>query len=334
MSLSRRFSVAPMMDRTDRHCRVLMRLISRHALLYTEMVTSAAVVRGRTPERFLGFSPAEHPVALQLGGSDSKELAVAARMAQDRGYDEVNLNVGCPSDRVTSGRFGACLMAEPNLVAECVASMRSAVSIPVTVKTRLGIDELDSQEYLTGFIETVSKAGCTSFTIHARKAWLKGLSPKENREIPPLQYERVHRLKERFPHLELILNGGITCLETGRRHLDGTHGAPLDGLMVGRAAYDTPYNILAGVDRILFADRTPVPSRAEIVDLYIAYTRAQMAAGIFSHHVLRHAAGLFYGCPGAREWRHTVMTAGRERRDLNDLSALAVRLDGVRAEAA
>ncbi len=334
MPLSRRFSVAPMMDRTDRHCRVLMRLISRRALLYTEMVTSAAIVRGRTPERFLGFSPAEHPIALQLGGSDPKELAVAARMAEDRGYDEVNLNIGCPSDRVTSGRFGACLMAEPHLVADCVAAMRAAVTIPVTVKTRLGIDDLDSQAYLTGFIETVAAAGCTSFTIHARKAWLKGLSPKENREIPPLQYERVHQLKERFPHLELILNGGITCLETGRRHLDTTHGAPLDGLMVGRAAYDTPYNILADVDALLFGDTAPVPARAEIVKLYMDYTRAQMAAGIFAHHVLRHAAGLFYGCPGAREWRHTVMTAGREGRPLADLVSLAERLDGARAEAA
>jgi len=331
--LSRRFSVAPMMDRTDRHCRVLMRLLSRRALLYTEMVTSPALVRGRTPERFLGFSPAEHPVALQVGGSDAKELALAARMAEDYGYDELNLNVGCPSDRVTSGRFGACLMAEPQLVAECVAAMRSAVAIPVTVKTRIGIDDLDSPEYLASFIATVAQAGCESFTIHARKAWLKGLSPKENREIPPLHYDRVHWLKDQFPHLEFILNGGVTCLRTGLAHLSAAHGTPLDGIMVGRAAYDTPY-ILAQVDALYFDAADAPPSRAEVMDAYIDYTRQQVAAGALAHHVLRHAAGLFHGCPGARGWRSTVMTAGREGRNLADLSALAAALDSQRAEAA
>lgn len=333
MALSRRFSVAPMMDRTDRHCRVLMRLISRRALLYTEMVTSPAIVRGRTPERFLGFSRVEHPVALQLGGSDPKELAVAARMAADRGYDEINLNVGCPSDRVTSGRFGACLMAEPQLVADCVAAMRAAVAIPVTVKTRIGIDDLDSPEYLASFIQTVATAGCRTFVIHARKAWLKGLSPKENREIPPLHYERVHLVKRHFPNLEFILNGGVTCLAAGLSHLGPKHGLPLDGIMVGRAAYDTPY-ILADVDRLFYDDPTPVASRADIVASYLDYARRQAADGVFVHHVLRHAAGLFYGCPGARGWRSAVMSAGREGTDLAELAALAARLDIQLAEAA
>jgi tRNA-dihydrouridine synthase A len=333
VSLSRRFSVAPMMDRTDRHCRVLMRLISRRALLYTEMITSPALVRGRTPERFLGFCETEHPLALQLGGSDPQELTVAARMAEDRGYDEINLNVGCPSDRVTSGRFGACLMAEPKLVAECVAAMRGAVAIPVTVKTRIGVDNLDSPEYLAFFVETVAQAGCTTFIIHARKAWLKGLSPKENREIPPLHYERVHALKAQFPHLEFILNGGVTCLRTGAAHMSTAHGPALDGVMVGRAAYDTPY-ILADVDRLFFGDQRPVPPRAEIAGAYIEYARTQAAAGVLTRHVLRHAAGLFHACPGAKGWRNAVMTAGREGVDLAGLAALANDLDGQRAEAA
>jgi len=333
VSLRRHFSVAPMMDRTDRHCRVLMRLISKQALLYTEMVISPALVRGRAPERFLAFSDVEHPVALQLGGSDPQELAVAARLAAERGYDEINLNVGCPSDRVTSGRFGACLMAEPQLVAECVASMRAAVSIPVTVKTRIGIDHLDSPEYLAGFIETVAGGGCSTFIIHARKAWLKGLSPKENREIPPLHYERVHDLKNTFPHLEFILNGGITCLRTGRAHMEANHAVPLDGVMVGRAAYDTPY-ILAEVDSLFYGDRTPSPSRAEVVAAYIDYARHEGSRGVFAHHVLRHAAGLFHGCPGAKGWRNAVMTTGREGKDLADLVRLAAALDGQRAEAA
>jgi tRNA-dihydrouridine synthase A len=329
----RNFSVAPMMDRTDRHCRVLMRLISKQALLYTEMVTSPALVRGRTPKRFLAFSEVEHPIALQLGGSDPQELAIAARMAADSGYDEINLNVGCPSDRVTSGRFGACLMAEPQLVAACVAAMRAVVSIPVTVKTRIGIDHLDSPEYLAGFIETVAQGGCSTFIIHARKAWLKGLSPKENREIPPLHYERVHDLKNAFPHLEFILNGGITCLRTGRTHMGTDHGMPLDGVMVGRAAYDTPY-MLAEVDSLFYEDQTSPPTRTKVVAAYIDYARQEVSRGIFVHHVVRHAAGLFHGCPGAKGWRNAVMTTGREGTNLADLVDLAAALDGKRAEAA
>ena len=333
MPHSHRFSVAPMMDRTDRHCRVLMRLISLRALLYSEMVTSAAVVRGRAPERLLGFSGVEHPVALQLGGSDPRELAVAASMAAERGYDEINLNVGCPSDRVQSGRFGACLMAEPQLVADCVAAMRAVVHVPVTVKTRIGIDHLDSPEFLASFVETVARAGCTHFIVHARKAWLKGLSPKENREIPPLHYERVHMLKARFPNLAFVLNGGLTCLRASLAHLGPSCGAPLDGIMMGRAAYDTPY-ILAEVDSLYFGDPPAAPSRAEVVASFVAYAQAQVAAGGLLHHVIRHAAGLFHGRPGARGWRTAVMNAGREKRDLSALVSLAGELDAHCAEAA
>lgn len=330
-----------MMDRTDRHCRVLMRLISRRALLYTEMVTSPALVRGRTPERFLGFSDIEHPVALQLGGSDPAELAQAARMAAARGYDEINLNVGCPSDRVTSGRFGACLMAEPALVADCVAAMRAVTRLPVTVKTRIGIDHLDSPAYLAAFVETVAKAGCATFIVHARKAWLKGLSPKENREIPPLHYERVHLLKALFPHLEFILNGGLTCLRAGLAHLDIPPGAPqddparqaLDGVMVGRAAYDTPY-LLADVDRLFYGVQASVPARAEVLDAYLDYAAAQIETGVAARHVLRHAAGLFHGCPGARAWRHRVMTADGRAETLRRLRDLAVQIGSRAAEAA
>lgn len=322
-----------MMDRTDRHCRVLMRLISRKTLLYTEMVTSPALVRGRTPERFLGFNDVEHPLALQLGGSDPRELAIAARMAAERGYDEINLNIGCPSDRVTSGRFGACLMAEPELVAACVEAMQNAVAIPVTVKTRIGIDNLDSPAYLAHFIKTVADAGCTSFTIHARKAWLKGLSPKENREIPPLHYDRVHELKTLFPALEFILNGGIATLADGLAHLDNRHGAPLDGIMVGRAAYDMPY-MLSEVDSIYFGVESQIPTRAEVAARFLDYAAIQIEAGFLPHHVLRHSAGLFYGCPGARTWRQTVMTAGRAGTPLKDLLSLAEQLDRRLAEAA
>lgn len=309
-----------------------MRLISRNALLYTEMVTAAAIVRGRTPERFLGFSQSEHPIALQLGGPDPRELATAARLGAARGYDEINLNVGCPSDRVQSGRFGACLMAEPELVADCVAAMRAA-GLPVTVKTRLGIDDLDTPEFLAGFIATVAQAGCSTFIIHARKAWLKGLSPKENREIPPLHYERVHAMKERFPHLAFVLNGGIDCLHAGIAHLSAAHGAPLDGIMVGRAAYDAPY-MLAEVDRLYYGAADAPPSRADVAAAYIDYAQAQVAAGALAHHVMRHAAGLFHGCPGARGWRAAVMTAGRDARNFDALARLAGDLEARRAEAA
>lgn len=332
------FSIAPMMDCTDRHCRVLMRLISRRALLYTEMVTSNALVRGRDPERFLAFDPSEHPVVLQLGGSDPAQLTQAARMAENWGYAEINLNVGCPSDRVTSGRFGACLMAEPQLVADCVAAMNTAVRIPVTVKTRIGIDDLDSDAHLDHFIATVASAGCTTFIIHARKAWLNGLSPKENREIPPLKYERVYALKHSFPALRVILNGGLKTCDAARAALTDAAGTTLDGVMLGRAPYDTPY-MLADVDRLFFADTTPALSRADVVEAYVAYARGALSEHVRPHHVLRHAAGLFHGRANARTWRQTLARVGQappheQSAGFDELVALARHLDSQPALAA
>ena len=334
------FSIAPMMKCTDRHCRYLMRLISRRARLYTEMVTSAALVRGRDPQRVLAFDPSEQPLALQLGGSDPAQLATAARMAEDWGFNEINLNVGCPSDRVTSGRFGACLMAEPDLVAACVAAMNTTVRIPVTVKTRIGIDELDSDAHLDHFVTTVAAAGCDTFIIHARKAWLKGLSPKENREIPPLKYERVYALKRSFPTLRLVLNGGLkTC--GGALTALADHGTTLDGVMLGRAPYDEPY-MLADVDRLFYADITAPFSRAEVAEAYVAYARTAIDADrgghVRPHHVLRHAAGLFHGRANARQWRQTLAKAGQDfqeiGQDLDKLALLARTLDSQPALAA
>ncbi|MFI3122650.1 MAG: tRNA dihydrouridine(20/20a) synthase DusA, partial [Methylococcales bacterium] len=256
--LSHRFCVAPMLDWSDRHCRYFHRLLSKNALLYTEMVTTGALIHGNT-QRFLQFNAEEHPVALQLGGSNPNDLAICARMAEESGYDEVNLNVGCPSDRVQNGRFGACLMAEPQLVGDCIAAMQAVVKIPVTVKSRIGIDERDSYEELTQFIDTVSKAGCETFIIHARKAWLKGLSPKENREIPPLCYETVFQLKRDFPQLEIVINGGITTLEQSSELLNH-----VDGVMLGREVYQNPY-LLAEVDMVLFGDDVPILSRKQVI---------------------------------------------------------------------
>ncbi|MGZ5051119.1 MAG: tRNA dihydrouridine(20/20a) synthase DusA [Methylobacter sp.] len=293
-----RFSVAPMMDWTDRHCRYFHRLISRHALLYTEMVTTGALIHG-DHHRFLRYDEAEHPVALQLGGSNPRELAHCAKMAEDYGYDEVNLNVGCPSDRVQNGRFGACLMAEPDLVAECVAAMKQAVTIPVTVKSRIGIDDRDSYEELVHFVSTIANAGCETFIIHARKAWLTGLSPKENRDIPPLCYDVVYRIKQDFPQLEIVLNGGVTTLDQAEdilRHVDG--------VMVGREAYHNP-NLLAEVDRRIFGASAEPRSRAEIMDLMISYIRRQLELndGCRLNNITRHMLGLYHGEPGARGWR-------------------------------
>ncbi|HVJ76926.1 MAG TPA: tRNA dihydrouridine(20/20a) synthase DusA, partial [Hyphomicrobium sp.] len=254
--LSHRFCVAPMMDWTDRHCRVFHRQLSRHALLYTEMVTADAVIHGDR-QRLLGYSEAEHPIALQLGGSNPAKLAEAARIGADLGYDEINLNVGCPSDRVQEGRFGACLMAEPEVVAECVAAMRGRQPVPVTVKCRIGIDEQDAEEDLRRFIDAVAAAGCATFIVHARKAWLKGLSPKENREVPPLDYGRVYRLKAARPELEIVINGGIETIAAAQAHLDH-----VDGVMVGRAAYQNPA-ILADVDRMIFDAADESSTRAE-----------------------------------------------------------------------
>ncbi|MEI2742431.1 MAG: tRNA dihydrouridine(20/20a) synthase DusA [Candidatus Competibacter sp.] len=295
-TIDRRISVAPMMDWTDRHCRYFLRLLTRHTLLYTEMVTTGAVLRGDR-DRLLAYDPAEHPLALQLGGSDPAELAQAARIAAEFGFDEVNLNVGCPSDRVQSGRFGACLMAEPSLVAACVAAMRAAMDLPVTVKTRTGIDDRDSYAELVDFIGRVAEGGCQIFIIHARKAWLTGLSPKQNREIPPLRHDIVHRLKQDFPHLSFILNGGLTDLAQIAEQLRRA-----DGVMIGRAAYENPY-LLAEVDRRFFHATRPPPGRRQLIWDLLPYVDRESRAGTPLHCITRHLLGLFQGVPGARAWR-------------------------------
>ncbi|TBU85678.1 tRNA dihydrouridine(20/20a) synthase DusA [Phytopseudomonas dryadis] len=295
----RRFSVAPMMDWTDRHCRYFLRLLSQRALLYTEMVTTGALLHGDR-ERFLGHHQSEHPLALQLGGSTPADLAACARLAEAAGYDEVNLNVGCPSDRVQNNMIGACLMAHPALVADCVKAMRDAVSIAVTVKHRIGIDGRDSYEQLGDFVAQVRDAGCRSFTVHARIAILSGLSPKENREVPPLRYDIAAQLKRDFPELELVLNGGIKTLEDCRQHLQ-----TFDGVMLGREAYHNPY-LLAEVDRQLFASERPVLSRAEAMEGMRPYIERHLAEGGLMHHVTRHMLGLAQGFPGARRFRQLL----------------------------
>jgi tRNA-dihydrouridine synthase A len=291
----RRFSVAPMLDWTDRHYRYFARLMSSQALLYTEMVTTGAILFGKGD--YLEYNEAEHPLALQLGGSDPQALAQCARIAEERGYDEVNLNVGCPSDRVQNGRFGACLMAEPQLVADCVNAMQQQVSIPVTVKTRIGIDEQDSYLFLTDFVGKVSEAGCNTFIIHARKAWLQGLSPKENREIPPLDYPRVYQLKQDFPALNISINGGIKSWDDITQHLQ-----QLDGVMVGREAYQNPY-LLAEVDQRLFGMNRALLSRDEVVDAMLPYVAQHLQAGGRLNHITRHLTGLYQGVAGGRSWR-------------------------------
>ena len=296
---SRRFSVAPMMDWTDRHCRFFLRLLSKNALLYTEMVTTGALLHGDA-ERFLRHDQTEHPLALQLGGSNPADLAASARLAQTAGYDEVNLNVGCPSDRVQNNLIGAVLMGHPQLVADCVKAMRDAVSIPVTVKHRIGINGRDSYEQLCEFVGTVRDAGCTSFTVHARIAILEGLSPKENREIPPLRYDVAARLKQDFPDLEFILNGGIKTLEQCQDHLK-----TFDGVMLGREAYHNPY-LLAEVDRELFGDSRPSISRAEALAQLRPYVAAHLRDGGAMHHITRHVLGLGTGFPGARKFRQLL----------------------------
>lgn len=285
-----------MMDWTDRYDRYFLRLISRHALLYTEMVTTGAVLYGDR-DRLLAFEPEQHPVALQLGGSDPDDLAQAARIGADYGYDEINLNVGCPSDRVQSGRFGACLMAEPDIVAQSVSVMREAVSIPVTVKCRIGIDDQDEDEALDAFVERVKAAGCETFIVHARKAWLQGLSPKQNRSVPPLNYDRVYRLKHDNPDLQIVINGGIDDLDA----VDG-HLARVDGVMLGRAAYQSPY-ILAQVDQRYFSGSEPVPMRAGIVEDILPYVEAKLRDGVRLNQITRHILGLYQSVPGAKQWR-------------------------------
>jgi tRNA-dihydrouridine synthase A len=294
-----RFCVAPLMDWTDRHCRMFHRQLTRHAMLYTEMVTAEAVIHGDR-DRLLGFSPFEHPVALQLGGSDPAKLAEAARIGSDYGYDEINLNVGCPSDRVQGGNFGACLMADPALVARAVTAMRQTVEKPVTVKCRIGIDDQDSETDFARFIETVAGAGCELFIVHARKAWLQGLSPKQNREVPPLDYDRVYRLKAARPDLTVIINGGITTLEEAEMHLDH-----VDGVMLGRAAYQTPW-LLAEVDRRLFGDQSTSPTRADVLEAMATYADAHVAAGGRLNNVTRHMLGLFHGEAGGRLFRRYI----------------------------
>ncbi len=294
-----RFSVAPMLDWTDRHCRYFHRIMSKEALLYTEMVTTGAIIHGKGD--FLAYNEEEHPVALQLGGSNPIDLARCAKLAQERGYDEINLNVGCPSDRVQNGMFGACLMGEAELVAQCVTAMRDVVDIPVTVKTRIGIDEQDSYEFLKDFIHVVSeKGGCDNFTIHARKAWLSGLSPKENREIPPLDYPRVYQLKQDFAHLTMAINGGIKTFEEMEEHLKH-----MDGVMVGREAYQSPY-LMAEVDQRLFGSERPVMKRREVVEAMYPYIEKQLANGSYLGHITRHMLGLFQNMPGARQWRRHI----------------------------
>lgn len=288
-----------MMDWTDRHDRFFLRLISARALLYTEMVTTGAVIHGDR-EHLLGFEPSEHPVAVQLGGSEPDALAEAARIAEDFGYDEVNLNVGCPSDRVQSGRFGACLMREPALVAECVAAMRKAVSVPVTVKCRIGVDEQDPDVALPELAARVRDEGCKTLIVHARKAWLEGLSPKENRDVPPLEYHRAYALKAAMPDMEIIINGGILTLDEVGHHL--TH---VDGAMLGRAAYQTPY-VLAGVDQRFYGVTTPVPTRHEVLERFLPYVEEQLARGYHLHAMSRHILGLFTGMPGARAYRRHI----------------------------
>ena len=299
--------------------------MSRHARLYTEMITAAALTHAKDIERFLDFDASEHPIALQLGGSDPADMAAAARHGQAWGYDEINLNIGCPSPRVTVGRFGACLMSEPGLVADCVRAIRDVVTIPVTVKTRIGIDAQDSDQFLDDFIGIVAKAGCDTFVIHARKALLNGLSPKENREIPPLKYDRAARLKRSFPELKIILNGGLLSAAAAEAVL-AEQNALLDGVMIGRAAYDTPY-MMAGVDKIFYADPHPVPSRAHVAEAYVRYIQKAVAAGAKAHLMLRHASGLFHGLAGARIWRQTLSHLAQTGTGLTELVTLAQTLE-------
>ena len=290
-----------MLDWTDRYCRYFLRQITRQTLLYTEMITTGALLH-RDPAQFLDCDAAEHPLALQLGGSDPDELAACTRLAEQWGYDEINLNVGCPSDRVQSGRFGACLMAEPNLVAECVAAMCAVTERPVTVKHRIGIDDMDSYDALVQFVATVAESGCRTFIVHARKAWLQGLSPKQNREIPPLQYAVVHTLKQDFPDLEIVINGGFRALNEVTTQLQF-----VDGVMIGREAYHNPW-MLADADRLIFGEANPADSRSVVVDRMLPFIEREQSRGTPPHRITRHMLGLFQGQPGARAWRRRLST--------------------------
>jgi len=298
-----RFSVAPMMDWTDRHCRAFHRLLSRRARLYTEMLTTGAIIHGDR-RRLLGFDTSEHPVALQLGGSDPRDLATSARIGEDFGYDEINLNVGCPSDRVKDGRFGACLMAEPELVASCVEAMKRAVRIPVTVKCRIGIDDQDPEVSLDRLARGVIAAGSDALVVHARKAWLSGLSPKENRDIPPLDYDRVYRLKAALPGVTVIINGGVASIEEAKAHL-----AHVDGVMLGRAAYQDPWRLLS-VDPLLFAEAAPHATMKDAFAAMMPYIERELAQGTRLHAMTRHFVGAFHAVPGARAFRRHLAEQG------------------------
>lgn len=304
-SESRCFSVAPMLDWTTRHCRYFHRQLSKEALLYTEMLTTGAILHGKGD--YLGFSPEEAPLALQLGGNVPKDLATCAKQAEDRGYAEINLNVGCPSDRVQNGFFGACLMAQPQTVADCVKAMLDVVRIPVTVKTRIGIDDQDSYAFLTQFVDALVAVGCPKIVVHARKAWLSGLSPKENREIPPLNYPRVYQLKKDYPNIHIGINGGINTLADIKAHLD-----VVDEVMVGRAAYQNPY-LLAQIDTEIFGLQTPTPTRFEAIERMLDYIERQRQQDVYLSHITRHMLGLFQGCPGARAWRRHLSENGTKK---------------------
>ncbi|MDP4983645.1 MAG: tRNA dihydrouridine(20/20a) synthase DusA [Pseudoalteromonas tunicata] len=305
-AVNRRFSVAPMLDWTDRHCRTFHRKLTQHAVLYTEMITTGAIIHGRGD--YLHFGQHEQPVALQLGGSDPAALALCAKQADERGYQEINLNVGCPSDRVQNGRFGACLMAEPNLVAQCVAAMKEQTNMPVTVKTRIGIDDQDSYEFLCALIDACIAVDCNDFIIHARKAWLSGLSPKENRDIPPLDYERVYQLKKDYPQTHISINGGVKTIEQSLAHLQF-----IDGVMMGREAYANPY-LLTQVDSAIYGDAsTPVLSRHQAVRAMYDYFEAEMTGGASFWHVARHMLGIFQGVPGGRAFRRHLSENGHKK---------------------
>ncbi len=318
-----------MMDWTDRHCRFFHRILTRKARLYTEMVTTEALIHGPRA-RLLAYDPAEHPVALQIGGSEPGDLAQCARMAADAGFDEVNLNIGCPSERVQKGAFGACLMREPDLVGDCVAAMRAAVKIPVTVKCRIGVDEQEPREALFGFVDRVARAGCGTFVVHARKAWLKGLSPKDNREVPPLDYGLVYELKRARPELTIVINGGVTTIEQSRAHL-----GHVDGVMMGRAAYQSPW-VLAEVDTVLFAAVSPVQTRAQALEAFKPYVARELAKGAPLNAMTKHVLGLFNGLPGARAFRRHLSEHAVKRGagvEVIDQALAFVREDGARAAA-
>lgn len=301
---SNRFSVAPMLDWTDRHCRHFHRVMSKNTLLYTEMVTTGAILYGKGD--YLRKGNDEHPLCLQLGGFASVDLAKSALAGKERGYDEINLNVGCPSDRVQNGRFGACLMAEPELVGNAVSAMSDASGLPISVKTRIGIDELDSYQFLCDFIGQVNNKGCDTFIVHARKAWLSGLSPKQNRDVPPLDYDRVYQLKKDFPHLTIAINGGIKTLDECKLHL-----SHLDGVMLGREVYSNPY-LLSTVDQVLFENNNQVLTRLQVLDKMYPYIEQQLENGSYLNHIARHMLGLFQGMPGARAWRRHLSENGHK----------------------